>query len=305
MQLSRIAADEIFGPLGDFVAIGVDLSSQRGPSIEVVGDASRVFFLASISKLISSVGLLVAFEEGLFGYDSVVAPLPTPLTVADLLSHSSGLPFDVDGEVTIEVVGALLRGEISFDPSLVAKRQTKRIYSNLGFELMCSFAEAKSEMSHYSYLREAILAPLGIFSIRLSNERFERSGPTGGAARLIGSGEDLLKLTLELFRPTLFQRATLDFAASVQNPLLSGVLPGFGRYEANAFGLGVEIHASKSPHWMSDATSADTYGHFGASGVFIWIDPHSKRGLIFLGDRDFGADHRRLWPILSERFALS
>ena len=305
MNLARIVSDEIFHPLGDFVVAGIDLSSFPNVSMEVVGDGNKVFYLASISKMITSLGILVAYEEGLFDLDTQLSPMDTPLIACDLLSHSSGLPFDVDGYVSKSHLRGLRRGDLLFDRSLVSAPRTKRIYSNLGFELMCTLIEDESDMPLIQYLREAIFIPLGASGVSLSEARFEGSGPTGGAARLRGSVDDLVKLVVELFHPSLIQEETLKVARTPLYPELQGLLPGFGRFERNTFGLGFEVHGTKSPHWMSDATSWETFGHFGASGVFAWLDPISARGLIFLGERDFSADHRRLWPILSERFALA
>ena len=41
----------------------------------------------------------------------------------------------------------------------------------------------------------------------------------------------------------------------------------------NDWGLGFEISDDKSPHWTGSANSGRTYGHFGQSGTFIWVDP--------------------------------
>lgn len=305
MELSQIVKDEIFRPLGDFVVVGIDFSSHATPKVELIGDSKRSFFLASVSKLLSSVGLLVGYEEGLFEYNTTVSPLDVPLNAADLLSHASGLPFDLNGVVSKASIDSLLQGEIPFDASLIVPRLARRIYSNLGFELVCSFVERQSTMAHFDYLQEAIFKPLSMTSVQVSEKRFSESGPTGGSARMKATAEDLIRLAFELHSPTLFQESTLRLAASSQYEELSGILPGFGRYEKNTFGFGFEVHGNKVPHWMSSATSPNAFGHFGASGTFMWLDPLMDKALIFLGENDFGIDHRRLWPILSERFVTS
>ncbi len=304
MELARIVQSEVFEPLGDFVLAGVDYSGSN-PVVEVVGDSTVTFALASVSKFISSIGFLIAFEEGLFDYDDVVLSLSKTITVRHLLSHASGLPFDIEGRVEDGVIDSLFAGSIPFDQSLIVPPVSKRIYSNLGFELLCRFVEDQSQIDHFDYIREAIFAPLAMKTMSMTTNRYLESGRTGGAARMVGSAGDLIKIIVELLEPSLFQSETLAEAIKPQFPQLSGVLPGFGRYANNTFGLGFEVHGDKSPHWMSDATSNQSYGHFGQSGVFIWIDPVLRRGLIFLAERDFGPEQRRLWPILSERFATS
>ena len=56
-------------------------------------------------------------------------------------------------------------------------------------------------------------------------------------------------------------------------PGLAGVLPGFGRFEPNDWGLGFELRDDKRPHWTGTGNSPRTFGHFGAAGTFLWVDP--------------------------------
>jgi len=89
-------------------------------------------------------------------------------------------------------------------------------------------------------------------------------------------------------------------ATSVQFPGLTGVLPGFGVQRPNDWGLGFEIRDAKSPHWTGSANSARSYGHFGQSGTFIWVDPDRDLALVALTDRDFGDWAYEPWPALSD-----
>jgi CubicO group peptidase (beta-lactamase class C family) len=104
----------------------------------------------------------------------------------------------------------------------------------------------------------------------------------------------------ELFAPTLVARETLDEATNVQFPGLSGVLPGFGRSERNDWGLGFELKDAKEPHWTGSRNSPRTFGHFGGSGTFLWLDPAAGIGCACLTDLDFGAWAREAWPRLSD-----
>jgi len=89
-------------------------------------------------------------------------------------------------------------------------------------------------------------------------------------------------------------------ATSVQFPGLSGVLPGFGVQRPNDWGLGFEIRDGKAPHWTGTTNSAATYGHFGQTGTFIWVDPVADLALVALTDRDFDDWAKPLWPALSD-----
>ena len=74
----------------------------------------------------------------------------------------------------------------------------------------------------------------------------------------------------------------------MQFPGLVGVLPGFGRQEPNDWGLGFELRDGKSPHWTGTRNSPGTFGHFGRSGTFLWVDPDARVALGCLTDLDFG-----------------
>lgn len=79
------------------------------------------------------------------------------------------------------------------------------------------------------------------------------------------------------------------------------ILPGYGRQAPNPFGLGVEVRGNKSPHWTGKGNSPRTFGHFGQSGSFIWVDPVAGRQAVFLGAEPFGPVHRRTWPALGDQ----
>ncbi|HTQ17058.1 serine hydrolase, partial [Mycobacterium sp.] len=79
-----------------------------------------------------------------------------------------------------------------------------------------------------------------------------------------------------------------------------GVLPGFGVQRPNDWGLGFEIRAGKSPHWTGSRNSPGTYGHFGQTGTFLWVDPAADLALVVLTDRDFDTWAQERWPALSD-----
>jgi CubicO group peptidase (beta-lactamase class C family) len=62
----------------------------------------------------------------------------------------------------------------------------------------------------------------------------------------------------------------------------------------------VEVRDHKRPHWTGTRNSPGTFGHFGRSGSFLWIDP--ERGLVLasLADRPFGPWAVKAWPQLSD-----
>ena len=67
------------------------------------------------------------------------------------------------------------------------------------------------------------------------------------------------------------------------------------------WGLGFELHDGKRPHWMGDRNSPATFGHFGGSGTFLWVDPVADLALAVLTDRDYGPWALEAWPGFSDR----
>lgn len=246
-------------------AVGV--ADRTGP-VATRGRRERVFPWASVTKLPTALAVLVAAEEGAIELDEPAGPPGS--TVRHLLAHASGLP--PDGRVPI------------------ARPGERRVYSNAGFEALAETVAAGAGMPFAEYLVAAVLEPLGL--------RAELHGsPAWG---LHGSLDDLLAIGRELLAPALVARETLDEAASVALPGLVGVLPGFGRMEPNDWGLGFELKDAKDPHWTGSRNSPRTFGHFGRSGTFLWVDPEAGLACACLTDLEFGDWAREAWPRLAD-----
>jgi CubicO group peptidase (beta-lactamase class C family) len=110
---------------------------------------------------------------------------------------------------------------------------------------------------------------------------------------------DLARLGRELLEPRLVP-ALMPEATRTAFPGLAGVLPGFGRQNPNDWGLGFEIRDGKSPHWTGARSSPRTFGHFGQSGTFLWVDPDAGAAAVVLTDRDFGPWAIEAWPVWTD-----
>jgi CubicO group peptidase (beta-lactamase class C family) len=173
----------------------------------------------------------------------------------------------------------------------LAPAAQRRVYSNTGYELAADAVARRSGLPFATYLPDAVFAPLAMHSTTLTGS------PASGAVSTIG---DLVALLRELQAPRLVSSETHERMASPHHRGLSGVLPGFGRQADNSWGLGPEIRDGKSPHWTGTLNSAATYGHFGRSGTFLWVDPAARRGVIALTTREFGDWATVAWPRLSD-----
>ena len=234
----------------------------------VHGPREHVFRWASLTKLLTAVATLVAAEEGVVDLDEPAGPEGS--TVRHLLAHASGLPFE-PGAPT-------------------GKPGQRRVYSNVGYDTLAAHLAERSEMPFDEYLAAGVLHPLGMSA--------ELRG--SAASELHGTLEDLVLFARELQRPTLVAPETLSEATSVQFGGLAGVLPDFGRFDPLDWGLGFELRDAKDPHWTGTRNSSRTFGHFGGSGTFVWVDPEAHVALGVLTDREFGDWAKQAWPELSD-----
>ena len=233
------------------------------------GETRRSFPWASVTKLLTAAATLVAVSRHLVDLDDAAGP--EGATVRHLLAHASGVALD-----SADVLSAPGR---------------RRIYSNEGFKQLAAHVEDATGTDFADWLEDTVLIPLGMSSVLLEGS------PAHGA---VGNAEDLAAFGRELLAPTVFDCDLLTEATTVQFPGLPGVLPGFGRQDPNDWGLGFEIRGSKSPHWTGSGNAPATFGHFGQSGSFLWVDPAAGLATAFLGTERFGEWAAALWPQLSD-----
>jgi CubicO group peptidase (beta-lactamase class C family) len=237
------------------------------------GDTRRRFALASVTKPLVARAAQIAIEEGVVELDTEAGPPGS--TVRHLLAHAAGYSMH--------------------SPELMAKPGQRRVYSNYGFQVLAQTIEHASGIEFGQYLTEALFEPLGMTdSLLEGGAEAAGFGVTSTVANLIAFAADLL-------RPATVSPQMHSSAIDVQFPGLDGVLPGFGVQRPNDWGLGFEIRDTKSPHWTGSSNSGRTYGHFGQSGTFLWVDPVADRALVVLTDRDFGDWAYPRWPALSDQ----
>ncbi len=233
------------------------------------GDLEHRYRLASVTKLVTALAVLVAADRGLLGLDEPAGP--PGATVRHLLAHTAGLAFE---------------GE-----AILAKPGTRRIYSNPGFDVLGALVADRAGVAFDRVLATWILEPLGMTGTVLLDR------PSQG---LHAPLRDLVAFAGELTRPTLLPSDAIATATQVAFPGLPGVVPGVGRFDPCDWGLGFELHDAKAPHWMGTRNSPETFGHFGGAGTFLWVDPVAELALIVLTDREFGPWSLEAWPSLSD-----
>jgi CubicO group peptidase (beta-lactamase class C family) len=269
------------------------------PTVDRVrwGDTARVQPWASVSKLLVALAVLVAVEEGTLDLDEAAGPPGS--TVRHLLAHASGLGPD----------GAVL-----------AAPGRRRIYSNAGYEVLADTLADRAGMPFATYLAEGVLQPLGTTATRLPTGASPASGVVGPLDDLLLVAGALL-VTAEAGRaaseepsgagpaasqdgpvapsgagPAVVAPSTLRMATEVAFAGLPGVVPGIGRFDPCDWGLGFELADAKAPHWTAVTGSPRTFGHFGRSGSFLWVDPDAATAAVGLTGRTFGPWALDWWP---------
>jgi CubicO group peptidase (beta-lactamase class C family) len=235
------------------------VTADEATIIASAGDLAAVRPWASVSKLALALAALRSVDRGDWSLDDPCGP--PGATLAHLLSHASGLGFEIDDRVV--PVG------------------TRRVYSNTGMDLV---AAAVSGGEPVSWLRGEVLKPLGL-TVPVEDRV---------CAGVHGSVHDLLRLGRELLHPTLVSAPIAQAMTTPFLPALEGITPPFGRQTPNWWGLGPELKGEKQ-HWMGQWPAA-SFGHFGRSGALLLCDPTTNLVLAVTSSEPFGPWAVAAWP---------
>ena len=254
------ALRQVDGWPGEHVAVCV-----TGTVEATRGDESRRFEWASVTKLASAVAMLVAAEEGLIDLDEPAGP--PGATFRHLLSHSSGLPFEAGAPI-----------------SAPGKR---RIYSNYGFEVAAALVEERAEMSFETYFAHVWQGTTLSCGARPARERPGRS-PTCVRSRTSCSRRRALRA-----RRSQRRRRCSSRGSSVS-------CRGSGGRSRTTGGSASSCGTASRRTGRAPAMRRATFGHFGRSGTFLWVDPVAGIALGALTDRAFGDWAIDAWPRLAD-----
>jgi CubicO group peptidase (beta-lactamase class C family) len=238
--------------------------ASRGPTDEP-------FRWASLTKPVYAYAVLTLVDEGTLRLDEPAGPEGS--TLRHLLAHTSGLP--------------------GLGSTVTTSPEKRRVYSNEGYEALGQHVADRAGLEPAALVRERVLHPLGMGATEL--------GDRSPAQGLVGPLDDLARFATELLAPTLLPDELFTAATTTQFAGLAGVLPGFGRHEDNAWGLGFEVRDGKQPHWTGKLNSPRTFGHFGGSGSFLWVDPEVELACVELASMSFDEwPAAERWPVLSD-----
>ena len=139
-----------------------DLESQKPLS------RNSSFYLASISKQMTAVGIMILKERNQLDYSDTInkffPQLPKHLhsvTVRNLLNHTSGIPRNdykfKDGLTNDDIFQSLMRNK-----SLLFEPDSKTQYSNTAYTALAMIVEKVSGKSFKNFLEENVFLPLGM-----------------------------------------------------------------------------------------------------------------------------------------------
>lgn len=155
----------------------------------------NLFRVASISKLVTAVGIMKLHEEGRISMDDKVFgpggilndpyfsnpkdPRVYDITVAHLLSHESGWTPRYGDQMFMPVLIAEKMGvkppvdaktivRFALDKRLHYTPGAGRSYSNLGYTILGLIIEKISGLPYEEYCKKAILEPLGIYDMKIA-----------------------------------------------------------------------------------------------------------------------------------------
>ena len=284
--------------------------------------ADALFWIASMTKPVTGAAILVLQDEGKLTVDDPVAKhipefavLKTPsgqpagLTIAQILSHTSGLgeasgPAAMEARTLADLVPVWLAARMQFEPG------SQWRYCQSGINLAGRIVEVVSGKSFDAFVRERIFDPLGMKDATFYPDEGQRSRiatayarkkdtgalepaparaefgrpgrPPLGNAGVFCTADDYARFCQMLLgggvrdgRRVLSAKAVKVLSSVVTGDLPTGFFQNdtFGKRGAN-YGWGIGTCVLKAPHaGAAEVLSAGSYGHGGAWGTQAWIDP--------------------------------
>jgi CubicO group peptidase (beta-lactamase class C family) len=276
-----------------------------------------IFDVRSVTKTVTAIAIMILIEEGKLGLNDPIAKyLPTSssnsITIHHLLTHTSGLPFSRPAEIediTIkrdrtlaDVVNLIMKQEPEFTPG------TQFRYASSGFAILGRIVEVVSGKPYEQFVKERVFDPLGMHDSFFFIPADKRARVASVYRRLEGKLEKWPEIDEYTKRakypaPEFGMYSTAEDLAALCQMMLN-----HGTFKGRRILSGLSVAAMTANHtiniksavtqrpaynglaWglsgdpMNDfpLTSPGSYGHNGAFGSIIWIDPQEGLVRIFL-----------------------
>jgi CubicO group peptidase (beta-lactamase class C family) len=270
-----------------------------------------IFRIKSMTKPVTAVAVLMLQDEGKLNVEDKVAKylpgfgdLKTPsgkaadLTIGQLLDHTSGLGEATKGgppaRTLADLLPRVLASPMQFEPGERWK------YTQSGINMAAHIVEVVSGQPFDVFLEQRLFRPLGmkdttfypsgsqldrvVMRYKKSKESGalepepartdlpDRTRPPTGHDGLYSTAPDFARFAQMLLNDGQLDGRRYLKPESVKRlatPRTGGMKAGF--VPGSAWGLGVGIVAQ--PQGVTAALSPGTYGHGGAYGTQLWVDP--------------------------------
>jgi CubicO group peptidase (beta-lactamase class C family) len=298
-----------------------------------------LFRMASSTKPVTGVAVLMLVEEGKIRLTDRVdkfipefkdlkvavekngkvelVPAERPITIRDLLTHTSGLltggigqrqapreaAFPAGDDTLEKYVARAAKAPLDFQPG------TKWVYSGLaGIDTLARVVEVASGQPFDQFLQKRIFGPLGMtdtfFQVpsdaadrlaiihRPGRDKIEKVAPSfgfgkgyfSGAGGLVSKAEDYFRFAQMLENGGEFNGHRLLSPRAVElmssNHVGDMFVGQLGRPPGMGFGMTVEVVTD--PVKASTFRSAGSFGWDGAFGTHFWVDPKAKLVAVLL-----------------------
>lgn len=271
--------------------------------------SDALFLIASPTKPIVAMAAMMLVEEGKLQLaDPIASFVPDfgthgkrAITLAHVLTHTSGLPdmLPENGQLRAEqaplaeFVRRTCGLRISFPPGHDVQ------YQSMGILMLGEVIRMISGWPLPEFLKQRIFDPLAMHATSLGRRtELERvvqnraadaqmsgaehwnspywlglGAPWGG---LLSTPDDLAKLSRHLLQihtgtPGIISRATLSAMSANQLQFMPEVPEKHRRCQP--WGYGWQLNWPAHVASFGDLLSADAFGHWGATGTMVWIDP--------------------------------
>ena len=296
-----------------------------------------IFWIASMSKPITAIGIALLVDDGKLSFDDpvekhlpefrdqwlvaeqtpdrrVLVKPPRPVTLRDLLAHTSGLgeyPVTDPHWTLAEMSKLIAREPLRFAPG------SRWGYSTAGIDVLGRVIEVASGQPFAAFMQARLFNPLGLkettFWPTLAQAKrltqtyrpnattgkieptsihylyggtiTDRARPPLGGAGLFSTAEDVMKIYQMMLNGGMVQgrrilkQATVTELTRKQTGELKA-RPGM------PWGLGFCVIEDPSQMEANGHLTAGTFGHGGAHGTNSWADPATGLVYVFMIQRD-------------------
>jgi CubicO group peptidase (beta-lactamase class C family) len=285
-------------------------AGEAAPELPANSDA--LWPLASISKLYSVTAIMRLIERGALSANTTVrqvlphfdAPQFESIRLRHLLTHTSGLPYEsaeMEARLAAQTPMAALVEELR-TTDVKSAPGARHSYADYNTLLAAQMAEAATGRPFDELVRTLVLEPARLFDThfppapklhpRIAKVRGVMAEGTDGAMYnsayalglahpafgVVATAPDLARFG-QLFTsggPRLLSGATLRAMTTDQGGFAVGehvALKGLPPDTVIPFGFGFMLQTPRTPALVSDLASMRAFGHGGASGCWLAIDP--------------------------------